>query len=102
MAVITADTFNPLKQFVAVRLQQGVPLADADWNELDDVRKFQVRSVLKWFVGDGVPAGTNGFRIDGTGLANDFGIIAGIVGPPDALNNVGRILPDGRDAIITA
>lgn len=102
MAVITADTFNPLKQFIAVRLQQGVPLVDADWNELDDVRKFEVRALLKWFVGDGVPAATNGFRIDGTGLANDFAIRAGIVGPPDALTNVGRILADGRDAIITA
>lgn len=104
MAVITLDTFNPLKQFVSVRLQQGVPIVDADWNELDDVRKFEVRAFLKWFVGDGVPAGPNAaaFRIDGTGLANDFAIRSGVAGPPDALANVGRILADGRDAIITA
>jgi hypothetical protein len=102
MAVITADTFNPLKQFVAVRLQQGVPLVDADWNELDDVRKFEVRAFLKWFMGDGVPAGSDGFRIEGTALPNNFVVRAGVVGPADALNNVGRILADGRDAIITA
>lgn len=101
MAVITADTFDPLRQYVAVRLQQGVPLVDADWNELDDVRKFEVRAFLKWFMGDGVPAGSDGFRIEGTGLLNNFVVRAGVVGPADALNNVGRILVDGRDAIIT-
>jgi hypothetical protein len=63
MAIITPDRFDPLKAYCNVRLQQGVPLVDADVNELDDIRKFEVRAFLKWFVGDGVPEGNDGFRI---------------------------------------
>jgi hypothetical protein len=102
MAVITTDTFNALRRYVSVRLQQGVPIVDADWNELDDVRKFEFRAFLKWFVGDGVPEGTDGFRIDGTGLTNDFFIRAGITGSANALSNVGRCIVDGLDVIIDA
>jgi hypothetical protein len=102
MAVITPNTFDALHRYVSVRLQQGVPIVDADWNEKDDVRRFEVRAFLKWFVGNGVPFGNNGFSIVGTGAANDFTISAGIAGAPDSLNNVGRILVDGMDAMITA
>ncbi|KAM3090259.1 DUF6519 domain-containing protein [Phormidesmis sp. 146-35] len=102
MAVISRDTFEALRGYVGVRLQQGVPIVDADWNELEDARKFELRAFLKWFVGDGVPEGTNGFRIEGTSLANDFVIRAGITGPADGLRNVGRCLVDGLDVIITA
>lgn len=31
MAVITTSTTDPLKARVNVRLQQGVPIVDADW-----------------------------------------------------------------------
>lgn len=100
MAVITPDTFDSLRRYVGVRLQQGVPLVDADWNELEDVRKFELRTFLKWFVGDGVPDGNDGFRIVGTGSANDFTIAAGVSGSPDGLANVGRCLINGLDVII--
>src|SRR5215510_12925624 len=63
MAVITSDTFDPLRAYSGVRLQQGAPLVDADWNEAHDVRKFEVQAFLKWFVGNGVPEGNDGFRI---------------------------------------
>ena len=63
MGNFSQDTFDPLKNYVAVRLQQGVPLVDADWNEAHDVRKFEVQAFLKWFVGNGVPEGIDGFRI---------------------------------------
>ncbi len=102
MAVISSDTFDPLRRYVGVRLQQGVPIVDADWNELDDIRKFEVRAFLKWFVGNGVPEGNDGFRIEGTGLDNDFVIRSGITGTPDGLSNVGRCLVDGMDVLITA
>jgi hypothetical protein len=59
------STFDRLKHYVGVRLQQGVPLVDADWNELEDIRRYEVQAFLKWFVGDGVPAGNDGFRIAG-------------------------------------
>ena len=55
MAVITPDRFDPMLRYVNVRVQQGVPIVDADENERDDIRKFELRAFLKWFVGDGVP-----------------------------------------------
>jgi hypothetical protein len=106
MATMSPSTFNPLHAYVNVRLQQGVPIVDSDLNELDDVRKFELRAFLKWFVGDGVPAGNDGFRIGG-GLDNDVTISAGVpAGAADAepedtaLRHVGRLLVDGVDVII--
>lgn len=111
MAVITPDTFDPLRRYVGVRLQQGVPIVDADENEREDIRRFELRAFLKWFVGDGVPEGNDGFRIEalppGAESATDFIIRAG--GPPapagtgnveKALKYVGRCLVDGYDVII--
>lgn len=51
------------KHYVGVRLQQGVPLLDADWNELEDLRKYEVAEMIRRFIGDGVPDGNDGFRI---------------------------------------
>jgi hypothetical protein len=58
------DTFNPLKHYTGVRVQQGVPIVDADWNELEDIRKHELELFLKRFIGNGVPDGNHGFRID--------------------------------------
>jgi len=35
MGNFSRNTFDPLKDYVAVRLQQGVPVLDADWNEFN-------------------------------------------------------------------
>jgi hypothetical protein len=118
MGVITPDRFNPIKAFCNVRLQQGVPLVDADVNELDDIRKFEVRAFLKWFVGDGVPDGNDGFRVAAatSPAPDDFQILAGgqLSGPaPDpnvpspalnefALQRCGRCIVDGLDVMIRA
>jgi IPT/TIG domain/Family of unknown function (DUF6519) len=105
MAVISDNTFDPLKGYTGVRLQQGVPIADADWNAQVDTHKFELRSFLRWFVGDGVPWGNDGFRIAATTAPasqdNNFRILSGI-GPatPDALNMAGRCLAGGLEAII--
>jgi hypothetical protein len=101
MAIISPSTFDPLKQYVAVRLQQGVPIVDADWNEADDVRRFELRAYLKWFVGDGVPEGNHGFRIAGTGASDDF-IITGRLptSEPGVLHGAGRCIVDGLDVVI--
>lgn len=105
MATITPSTFDPLLAHVNVRMQQGVALVDADWNELDDIRKFELRAFLKWYVGDGLPDGNDGFRITG-GLSNDFvigaGGQAGAGGSPEqtALHHVGRYLVDGLDVLL--
>jgi IPT/TIG domain-containing protein/uncharacterized protein DUF6519 len=106
---ISTTTFDPLRKYVNVRLQQGVPLIDADWNELDDIRKFEVRAFLKWFVGDGVPAGSDAFRIEGTGDTNNFRILSGVdkTTIPAGVSNqelglryVGNCLVDGLDVTI--
>jgi hypothetical protein len=104
MAVISPDTFDPLRRFVAVRLQQGVPIVDADENEREDIRRFEVRAFLKWFVGNGIPEGVpNAFRVEPPlAPAPDFIVRAGVSGLPDALQNVGRCLVEGQDVIITA
>ncbi|MFZ3566653.1 DUF6519 domain-containing protein [Streptomyces sp. BH097] len=110
MATITPSTFDPLLAHVNVRLQQGVPIVDADWNLLDDIRKFELRAFLKWYVGDGVPDGNDGYRITG-GLTNgnDFTVRAGTQGPAGTLSNpetalrqVGRFLVDGLDVLLKA
>lgn len=69
------------KQYVAVRLQQAVPILDADWNLLDDLRRIEHETVGLWFVGNGVPTGSDGFHVstNPAGLdVNDFAIQAGI------------------------
>jgi hypothetical protein len=111
MAVITADSFNPLQRYVSVRLQQGVPLVDAEWNEQDDVRRFELRAYLKWFVGDGVPFGSDAFLLEAAAppVASDFTIRSGVSPAPGGtsplltgLRHVGRCLVDGLDATIGA
>ncbi len=102
MAIISDNTFDPFRKYVSVRLQQGVPIVDADWNEMEDMRRYELRAFLRWFIGNGVPAGNDGFRVDcKPGLANDFFIRAGITGTADALTNVGRCLVDGLDVLIS-
>jgi hypothetical protein len=80
MGNFSRDTFDKLKHYVGVRLQQGVPILDADWNEMEDIRKYELRAFLKWFVGNGVPRGSDGFRIGPPedGRADDFSIAPGI------------------------
>jgi hypothetical protein len=110
MAQITPDTFDPLRRFVSVRLQQGVPIVDADWNEKDDVRRFELRTYLKWFVGDGVPFDSDAFRIRAVAVpeADNVLISAGVPAAPvgesnynAGLRHVGRCLVDGAEATIT-
>ena len=48
-------TFDEHKRYVGVRLQQGVPLLDRDWNELDDIRRFFEQRLREHYVGEGVP-----------------------------------------------
>lgn len=96
MGNFSRDTFDKLKHYVSVRLQQGVPLVDADWNEKDDIRRYELQAFLKWFVGDGVPAGNNGFYIsEVTGESDNFRIVGGDRTPKGA----GRCLVDGWDVI---
>jgi hypothetical protein len=67
------------RQYVGVRLQQGVPIIDADWNELEDVRRMELMALVRFFIGNGVPAGDQGFRISTTVGTNNFSIAKGII-----------------------
>jgi hypothetical protein len=73
------DTFDQGKSYVGIRIQQGVPLLDRDWNESDDLMRYQLFNILKYYVGNCSP--DDGFLItgvppDGQG-AFDFEIGAG-------------------------
>jgi hypothetical protein len=96
MGNFSRDTFDKLKHYIGVRLQQGVPLVDADWNEMEDIRRYEFQAFLKWFVGNGVPFGNDGFRIEAVSdnSPNDFIIIGS-----NAADNIGRCLVDGYEAI---
>lgn len=52
------------RHYVGVRLQQGVPLLDTDWNELEGLRRHELASWFQRFFGDGVPADNDGFHIE--------------------------------------
>lgn len=71
-----ADSVN--KRYVGVRMQQAVPVLDADWNLLEDLRRSEFESMGTWFIGNGVPAGNDGFDIFPVSQANDFGIRNGL------------------------
>lgn len=96
MGNFSRDTFDRLKHYVGVRLQQGVPIVDADWNELEDIRRYELQAFLKWFVGDGVPNGNNGFLIEAVADPNDLTIRGGDGTPA----GTGRILLEGMDVLI--
>jgi hypothetical protein len=72
------DTFDERKRYIGVRMQQGVPILDRDWNELDDIRRFFERRLREHYVGEGVPD-LHGFEIRAPGFAaeNDVLIAAG-------------------------
>ena len=90
-------TFDPKKHYVGVRLQQGVPVVDADWNEQEDIRKSELHSFLSSVVGSGVPKGNDGFAIHALEPPeNDF-VISGPAAGPQA--PPGRILVDGWEVL---
>lgn len=51
------------KNYVGVRMQQGVPILDSDWNLMEDLHKSGTAELFRHFIGSGVPSGSNGFEI---------------------------------------
>lgn len=104
MGNFSRNTFDPLKRYTSVRLQQGVPLLDADWNEMDDIRRTELQTLIKWFVGDGIPANSDGSRNDAFRIAalptperDNFRILAG----GTEILGSNRCLVDGVEVVIT-
>ncbi len=91
----TFEAFAKERHYVSVRLKQGVPLVDADINELEDLRRYELRNFLRWFVGDGTPNANTGFRIMPSGAPNDV-LIMGGDGTPEG---GGRCLVDGMEVL---
>jgi hypothetical protein len=75
---LAAPVADP-RQYVGVRMQQGVPILDADWNELEDLRRLEMMALVRFFIGSGVPAGAQGFQIQTSASANNFNIATGII-----------------------
>lgn len=67
------------KQYVSLRLQQGVPFLDADFNEVDDIRRAELELMLAKAIGNGVPAGSEGFKILEATTTNNFVIESGLL-----------------------
>jgi Family of unknown function (DUF6519) len=77
-ADLTRSTFDPLKRFTRVLMQQGRVQLDADWNEQTDILLHLLRSLLA----DAFPAGGgNGFALAKLAtknpVADDFVITPG-------------------------
>ncbi len=66
------------KHYVGVRMQQAVPVLDADWNLLEDLRRREFEILGTSFIGNGTPVGSDGFHIFAVPAANDFAIRAGL------------------------
>jgi hypothetical protein len=77
--LITGEPVSNARHYLGVRLQQGVPVLDADWNEMEDIRRTELLAMLRHFIGNGVPAGNQGFQVLSTSGDNDFSIGEGII-----------------------
>lgn len=75
MGNFSRNTFDQTKNYVAVRLEQGVPLVDADWNELEDVTRFEIYEALLAAAGN--VASRGGLTVAPAGAGNDLTVSAG-------------------------
>jgi hypothetical protein len=65
------------KGYVGVRIEQGVPILDRDLNLMGDLAISSVQSLAAAYVGDGVPVGSDAFKIIAIDGAFDFLISGG-------------------------
>ncbi len=75
---------NQQKGYVGIHIEQGVPVLDRDLNLLHDLVVATVRSVITRYVGDGAPAGADGFAVQALPAgqnSQDFRIAAAAAGP---------------------
>ena len=77
MGNFSRDSFDPAKAYIGVRLQQGVPVLDADWNELNDVIRQELYDTFSLTFTDGIQPGGFDLEVLGRPEPNDFHILAG-------------------------
>ncbi|MBI1424582.1 MAG: hypothetical protein GC149_14140 [Gammaproteobacteria bacterium] len=75
--ILSGSTVTDPRHYVAVKMQQGVPLLDADWNDMDDIRRQEARLYLRHYLGNCVPDDADGFRIGAATSNNNFSISTG-------------------------
>jgi hypothetical protein len=92
MGNFSRNTFDPVKNYVGVRLQQGVPLVDADWNELNDVARQELYEGLDLAFAPGVNPSTDQLAVAPVSPA----------APNDLVLQIGRGLVDGRPVYVRA
>lgn len=74
---------NRQKGYVGIHIEQGVPVLDRDLNLLHDLVAATVRDVVTRYIGNGSPAGEDGFVIQALPAADadqNFGISPGTTG----------------------
>jgi hypothetical protein len=78
MGNYSRNTYDPNKDYTAVRLQQGVPLVDADWNELNDIVRNEAYNSVAMAISDGVQSDDYwGLRVQSVPGDNDFRVLGG-------------------------
>lgn len=77
--ILTGETVPDARHYVGVRLQQGVPVLDADWNDGDDIRRRELELLIRDVIGDGIPRLQQGFAIGQVEADNDFIINPGML-----------------------
>jgi IPT/TIG domain len=76
------------KGYVGIHIEQGVPVLDRDLNLLHDLVSATVRQVITRYIGNGAPAGADGFAVKALPAgqnSQDFQISAGDTGPGTCL-----------------
>jgi len=87
--------------YVGLHIEQGVPILDRDLNLLQDLINATVRDVVTRYIGNGSPAGQDGFGIGAPPsspadqVEQNFAILAGATGP-------GRCLVGGLEVVVPA
>lgn len=67
MANISRNSYNETSQYDKVIQQQGMPMTDYDYNELQDIQRVKLRRVISELLGDGA-VGTGWQITPGTGM----------------------------------
>lgn len=81
---VSRDSFDISKLYQSIRLQQGVPIVDSDWNEESDVQNINLQLAVQQLLGNGrYPAVVNditpGYQIEESvaNNLNNFRVSAG-------------------------
>lgn len=77
--LLSGETVTDPRHYVGVRLQQGVPVLDADWNELGDIARSSHELLVRDVIGDGVPGQGTGFAVGPLEVDNDFALQPGVL-----------------------